>query len=598
MILIFGGTTEGRAAVKVVEEGGKPYLYSTLGGSQAVETPHGERLTGALTAEDAAALCRERGVRLLIDAAHPFAEGLHGTVAETAARCGLPVIRYERRHVRECGGVVRCADYADAVRKLEAAGVQRLLALTGVRTIPKLRAFWLSHDTWFRVLDRPESVAEAGGYGFPEEKLLFFHPGESETDLWRKVRPDAVLTKESGPTGYLPQKIEAARALRIPLYVVQRPPLPESFSTVYTEAGLRRRIEEFLPDWFPLRSGYTTGTCAVAAACAALGLLLSGNEPGAVSVVLPGGEEASLSVDRYGAGNGWAEATVTKRAGDDPDVTNGCRIKVRVALNGSGELRFLQGEGVGRVTLPGLGLPIGDPAVNPGPRKMMKRNFERMGVAGVDITISVENGAELALKTFNPKLGIEGGISIIGTTGIVRPFSNEAFVASIAREIDVAWAVGCRRLVINSGAKSERYLKREYPELPPQAFVHYGNFIGETLRAAVERGFRDLTMGIMIGKAVKLAEGHLDTHSRKVTMNRDFLKGLAAEAGCSAEASDRIDRMTLARELWQQLSADDLDRFAHRLLEACRSRCAPLLEEGRLEILLISEEGEKICRIR
>ncbi len=595
MILIFGGTTEGRAAVKVVEEGGKPYLYSTLGESQRVETPHGERLTGALTAEDAEALCIERGVRLLIDAAHPFAEGLHHTVAETAARCGLPVIRYERRSLRECDDVILCADYRDAAGKLEAAGVRRLLALTGVRTIPKLRAFWQTHDTWFRVLDRPESVAEAAGYGFPKEKLLFFHPDCPETELWRKLLPDAVLTKESGPTGYLPQKIAAAKKLNIPLYVVQRPPLPESFSTVYTEAGLRRRIEEFLPDWFPLRSGYTTGTCAVAAACAALRRLLNGDEPKEISVVLPGGDEATLPVDRYAAGDSWAEATVTKRAGDDPDVTNGCRISARLRLNRDGELRFMQGDGVGRVTLPGLGLKVGDPAINPGPRRMMKHNFGLRGVEGADITISVENGAELALKTFNQKLGVVGGISIIGTTGIVRPFSNEAFIASIAREIDVAWAVGCRRLVINSGAKSEQYLKREYPDLPPQAFVHYGNFIGETLRAAARRGFRDLTMGIMIGKAVKLAEGHLDTHSHKVTMNRDFLKRLAAAAGCSAEASDRIDRMTLARELWQ-LPAEDLERLLHSLLEACHTHCDPLLAGGRLDILLISDDGETICR--
>lgn len=592
MILIFGGTTEGRAAVKVVEEGGKPYLYSTLGESQEVETPGGERLTGALTADDAVELCRRRGVRLLIDAAHPFAEGLHRTAAETADRCGVPAIRYERRAVRDEKGVVWCADYTDAVRRLEEAGVGRLLALTGVRTIPRLRGFWQRHDTLFRILDRPESVAEAEGYGFPRERLLFFRPECCESELWRSVRPDAVLTKESGESGYLPQKIAAARELGIPLYVVRRPPLPGNFSTVYTEAGLRRRIEELLPDWFPLRSGYTTGTCATAAACAALRRLLLGEEPGEVTVLLPGGEEASLPVDGYAAADDWAEATVTKHAGDDPDVTNGCRITVRVALNDGCGIRFPQGRGVGRVTLPGLGLPVGGPAVNAGPRRMVESNFERAGIADADVTISVENGAELALKTFNPKLGIEGGISIIGTTGIVRPFSNEAFVASIAREIDVARAVGCRHLVINSGARSERFLKREFPQFPPQAFVHYGNFIGETLRAAAQRGFRRVTMGIMLGKAVKLAEGHLDTHSHKVVMNREFLKGLAADAGCSAGAAERIDRMTLARELWQGLSPEDCDRFMRRLLAACKEHCAPLLEGGELSVRLISEEGE------
>ena len=640
MILIFGGTTEGRSAVKVAEEGAKEgtkegakeekeekkaqgeqgekeaqeekkaqgaqeeagekpvaggsfYLYSTLGATQEVATPHGERLTGALTAEAVAELCRRRGVRLIIDAAHPFAEGLHRTVAQAAAACALPVIRYERRPVRlaDDAPVVWCDDYADAVRRLEAAGVERLLALSGVRTIPKLKAFWQRHETWFRVLDRAESAAEAVRCGFPGERLLFFNPDTDEETLWRAVRPDAVLTKESGETGYFPRKVEAAQRLGIPLYAVRRPALPEWFHRVYTEAGLRRRIEELLPGWFPLRSGYTTGTCATVAACAALRLLVADERCERMGVTLPGGEEALLPVEDYGSGDGWAEAAVRKCAGDDPDVTNGCLVRVRVALNGRKEVHFLQGEGVGRVTLPGLGLAVGEPAVNPVPRRMIRENFAAMGVAGADVTVSVEGGAELALKTFNPKLGIEGGISIIGTTGIVRPFSNEAFAASIVREIDVAWAVGCRHLIINSGAKSENCLRRAFPSLCPQAFVHYGNFIGETLRAAAAKGFPRVTMGLMLGKAVKLAEGHLDTHSHKVTMNREFLKALAREAGCPAGTEACIDRLNLARELWTALPAEALRRFAAGVLRACHTHCDPLLGAGRLDILLISEEG-------
>ena len=156
------------------------------------------------------------------------------------------------------------------------------------------------------------------------------------------------------------------------------------------------------------------------------------------------------------------------------------------------------------------------------------------------VTISVPGGKELAARTFN-RLGIIGGISIIGTSGIVRPFSNDAFLASIRKEAEVAKAIGCSRLVINSGAKSERFLKgylseRLSEELPPQMFVHYGNFIGKTLKIAAELQFDEVVMGIMIGRAVKLAEGALDTHSKKVVMNKAFLKELAAKAGCKPES--------------------------------------------------------------
>ena len=212
-------------------------------------------------------------------------------------------------------------------------------------------------------------------------------------------------------------------------------------------------------------------------------------------------------------------------------------------------------------------------------------------------TISVPGGQALAARTFNPKLGIVGGISIIGTSGIVRPFSNEAFIASIRKEAEVAKAIGCSRLVINSGAKSERFLKADLAgklcgELPPQMFIHYGNFIGETLKIASELHFKEVIIGIMIGKAVKLAEGALDTHSKKVIMNKSFLKELAAQAGCTPETIIRIDSLTLARELWELFDPAGQARFFPLLLKKCQEHCAPLLPDGKLSILLIAENGE------
>ena len=239
---------------------------------------------------------------------------------------------------------------------------------------------------------------------------------------------------------------------------------------------------------------------------------------------------------------------------------------------------------------------MGGPAINRVPREMMTRELSALYDGGLDVTISVPGGRELALKTFNPKLGVVDGISIIGTSGIVRPFSDQAFVDALRKEMEVALAVGADHLVINSGAKSEAFLKSRFPDFPPQAFIHYGNLVGETLKQAADLGVRRVTMGVMLGKAVKLAEGHLDTHSRSVVMNREFLKGVAAEAGCSPAAAGVIDRLTLARELWTALTPDDARRFLGAILDRCRTACAAAYpaSAGKLEILLLDETGATI----
>lgn len=596
MILILGGTTEGRIAVEVAAEAAQPYYYSTRGEGQQIDTPHGEHIIGAMDRAAMESFCRTHGIRLLIDVAHPFAEELHRTVAQVVQQLKIPALRLERQFQTPNTGVIWCEDYAHAVRQLKQHGIKRLLALTGVQTIGKLRDYWLQNETMFRILDRPESIEIAVKEGFSKDKLLFFHTGDDERALLRNIRPEAVITKESGQSGFFDEKVEAAREAGIPLFVVRRPPLPTSLERVQSAEGLRRRIEELLPGYFPLRSGYTTGTCATAAARAALERLLDGETPNAVTLRLPCGVEAQLPIENSEAGAGWATACVRKEAGDDPDATNHALICVRIAPNDCGEIRFLQGEGVGRVTLPGLGITVGEPAVNPTPRRMIREALETLYVQGLDVTISVTGGREIAAKTFNPKLGIVDGISIIGTSGIVRPFSNEAFVASIRKEIEVAYATGCNHLVINSGAKSESYIRREFPTLSPQAFVHYGNFIGETLTAASEAGFQEVMMGIMIGKAVKLAEGHLDTHSRKVVINREFMQELATHNGCTTETRARIADLVLARELWS-LPVAERDKLMPALLRECLRHCVPQFPAGHLSILLITEEGEIPYRI-
>ena len=597
MILILGGTTEGRLAVRVADAAGSPYWYSTRDALQQIECLHGTHVSGAMDASAMAAFCASNDIRLLVDAGHPFAAGLHQTVEEVSEELGLPVIRVERVYPERSGDIVWCRDIPDAIARLEAGGVTSLLALTGVQTIRALKPYWSRHDCRMRILDREESRALAAVEGFPSANLVYY-AADDTASLLASVRPQAILTKESGESGGFPEKVAAARAAGVAVYALERPAMPSGFVTVTGEHVLRREIEHLLPGFYPLRTGFTTGACATAASKAAL-LALLGREVGeTVSITLPDGETLALPVSGVALCSAeGATATVVKDAGDDPDVTNGREIVAMVAFSDEPGIHFLQGEGVGRVTLPGLGLPVGGPAINRVPREMMTRELSALYDGGLDVTISVPGGRELALKTFNPKLGVVDGISIIGTSGIVRPFSDEAFVGSLRKEMEVALAVGADHLVINSGAKSEAFLRERFPDFPPQAFIHYGNLVGETLKLAAELGFRHVTMGVMLGKAVKLAEGHLDTHSRSVVMNREFLKSVAAEAGCSPAVAAAIDRLTLARELWTALGPDDARRFLSAILARCRAACFMVYppSAGALDILLL-DEGGKVFR--
>ena len=420
-------------------------------------------------------------------------------------------------------------------------------------------------------------------------------------------------------SGGFSEKVNIITEQGIRLYILLRPSLPPYDQTVNGVNGMRRAIEHFLPDFLPLRSGLTTGTCATAAANAALRKLLSpipGNIIKDVSVLLPNGEKIAVPVHSVTGSftdrRMEVSCTVIKDGGDDPDVTNGLPIVATVSIDISEEkphtggerqqvIQIHGGQGVGTVTLPGLGLEVGGPAINTTPRQMITENLLHIldrhtpvPTAPIHVTISVPGGEEVAARTFNPRLGVVGGISIIGTSGIVKPFSSEAFVNSIRKEMSVARATGSPRIVINSGAKSEKYIRSLYPELPSQAFVHYGNFIGETIRIAAELGIRQLTLGVMIGKAVKLAEGHLDTHSKKVTMNKEFLKEIARQSGCNTATVTAIEGITLARELWELLPEAELQAFCSLLIEQCHRHCDPLLPDGELTILLITEEGKVI----
>jgi cobalt-precorrin-5B (C1)-methyltransferase len=299
-----------------------------------------------------------------------------------------------------------------------------------------------------------------------------------------------------------------------------------------------------------------------------------------VTFALPDGETLSVPVHVEQMG----VASVVKDFSDDPDVTRGCTIIAKVRFTDTPDIRFLQGEGVGVVTLPGLGLPVGEPAINPTPRKMIETTIRELTERGCDITISVMNGEELARKTFNSRVGVVGGISIIGTSGIVSPLSNEAFIESIRREMEVARAIGCMEIGLVSGKTSEDALHFDRLKISRRErdirCIHYGNFIGEALKSAAELGFQHVIVAIMIGKAVKLAEGHLDTHSHKVTMNKEFLKQIAGPD------ADKIDHITLARELWDTMPPT----FFEAIQDLCYKHCRKVFPEGDLTIRLVCDK--------
>ena len=611
MILVFGGTTEGRIAIKKLEEAGTSYYYSTRGDEQEVVLQHGTRLTGAMDAKQLTAFCQEYNIQLLIDAGHPFAEVLHQTVANVATALNIPAIRFERIFPPRDPAITWCTDYSDAIEKIQKHGVKRLLALTGVQTIAKLKPLVdQGIDCYFRILNRASSIKIAEENGIAPDHLLYYD--EMIDVAWNKGIYDGMITKESGISGGFLEKVEAAKASGTQIFAVCRPTTPPVFHIVNGEHGLRRMVEKLLPEFYPLHSGITTGTCATAASIAALHQL-NGDCPPNVPVVLPNGETIHVDV-HYGDG----VAYVLKDSGDDPDITKGIEIRASVSLLSNDmpltpedqadddglqpRILIRGGEGIGRITLPGFDYPVGSSAINKVPRQMIRQNLrlslskvvnesqQNRTQSMVNVEISIPAGTELAHKTFNPRLGIVGGISIVGVSGIIQPFSIEGFINSIRKCMEVAKAMGCQHLVLHSGAKSERILQNNHPDLPTIAFVEYGNYVGEAVRIANEMGVPHITIGIMLGKAVKLAEGHLDTHSRQATMNKDFIKEMMREAGCSEEQLQLTDNLNMARDLISLLPPQELEAFVSVVMHHCYEHCAPLFPNGQLDIEFVKEE--------
>ncbi len=276
-----------------------------------------------------------------------------------------------------------------------------------------------------------------------------------------------------------------------------------------------------------LKRGWTTGACAAAATKAAFTALLTGRFPDPVSIALPKGEQPSFALALEGRGEGWAQAGIVKDAGDDPDVTHGCMVIATVRMKGKG-ITFKAGEGVGTVTRAGLPIAVGEPAINPVPRAMIAKVIAELGGRDVEVEISIPDGEALAQKTWNPRLGIVGGLSILGTTGIVHPFSCAAWIASIHRGVDVARAMGLQHIAGCTGSTSEDAVRAHFG-LPLEAMMDMGDFAGGLLKYVREHPVARVTIGGGFGKITKLAQGAMDLHSGRSQVDFEWLSKFAPE---------------------------------------------------------------------
>ncbi|GLW61114.1 cobalt-precorrin-5B C(1)-methyltransferase [Hydrogenophilus thermoluteolus] len=350
------------------------------------------------------------------------------------------------------------------------------------------------------------------------------------------------------------------------------------------------------------RTGFTTGACAAAAARAAAQGLLTGAIPDAIETQLPNGQRVLFAIhEKRLHPDGGATAVVVKDAGDDPDVTDKAPITATVAWLAVPGLFVAAGEGVGIVTRPGIGLSVGEPAINPVPRQNLHENLCELLRAsppppaaftpspsllppkdavrlapelpncpnhGLLVTIAVPGGETLAKRTLNPRLGIVGGISILGTTGIVRPYSTAAFRASVVQAIAAARAQGCDTVVLTTGGRTEKAMMALWPELPEAAFVQMGDFVRTAFDAARKNGIRHLIIGAMVGKLTKMAQGMPVTHAGKGEVDRTLLADCARAVGAPSALVAEIAAAETARFAAERLAELGLDVAFHSALAA------------------------------
>lgn len=349
----------------------------------------------------------------------------------------------------------------------------------------------------------------------------------------------------------------------------------------------------------PLRTGLTTGCCATACSIAAAKYLLQNKESQSVAVTLPRGQEVRLIIDSYRRKNqNRVLVSTIKDAGDDPDVTHGARVFVDLGLTDSPDIQFAAAEGVGTVTRAGLALGIGEPAINPVPRKMITDHLRKIAKetdysGGFRVAVGIENGESLALKTMNARLGIIGGLSILGTTGIVRPFSCSAYIASIHQAIDVARANAIEHLAATTGNTSEAFIRDHY-QLPEISLIEMGDFVGAVLKYIRRAPIARLSIAGGFGKISKLAVGHLDLHSRRSSIDFEWLGQCAGKIGAPKALQKKIKAGNTSAEILQLCHKQGIelgDAVCRAALEKAKTIVSTNVE---IEVWAVNMQGGKV----
>ena len=330
-----------------------------------------------------------------------------------------------------------------------------------------------------------------------------------------------------------------------------------------------------------LKGGYTTGASAAAGVKAALIFLTSGAIVDEVEITALDGTILEIPVAKLERDGEKICVEVVKNSGDDPDITNGVSVFTAIKKVSDAGIFFIAGEGVGKITKAGLQLPVGEPAINPGPRQLIKNVAAEFGVDGLEVEISIPAGVELAKKTLNPILGVEGGISVIGTTGVLRPMSEEAFKNSLVPQIDVAKAAGYDSLVFVPGKIGETIAKKF--GFPNEIIIETSNFIGFMLEAAADRNIREIILCGHLGKLIKVAAGIFHTHNRVADGRLETLAAYAAAEGLVAEEVKKILSAATTEEAAKIISDNKLNRVYKKIAERVSLR-AKRYVFGKIEV--------------
>ena len=345
-----------------------------------------------------------------------------------------------------------------------------------------------------------------------------------------------------------------------------------------------------------LREGFTTGACSAAAAKAAAQTLLSQKKISEIEITLPIGRLVTFKLKRCELHSDYAICSVIKDAGDDPDCTDKAELTAKVTLNKTGEIHIFGGQGVAMVTRKGLGLEVGKHAINPVPRKniikMVKEVIDLSEFNGAEIEISVPGGEEMAKKTTNERLGLLGGISILGTTGIVKPYSTAAFKASVIQSVDIAKENKVDTIVLTTGGKSELYAMKLFPQLNSMSFIQVGDFIGISLKRAVRNKLKQIIIVGMMGKLSKMADGKMMTHVAGSKVNMEMLANIAIECGASDEIAEQMRETTMARRVLEICEENNIKGVESLICQKVVENCSEYIKDAiKINTYLIGFDG-------